>query len=632
MYYRLGNISCSYKDKVVFDSVTIEIKDKEKIALLGRNGCGKSTLFKAIVKEIEYEEGSGDDSFGEIKQGDPKIGYLSQHIFDDLSISLLDEIKSHFKQIFDIENRLNIALEKMQLCPSENNIESYYKIYDEFEFNGGFLLETEINIVLHGLGFKDEDKTRKLETFSGGEKTRIALLNLLLSKPDILLLDEPTNNLDIESIEWLENYLKNYPKAVVVISHDRMFIDRVCSKIYEIEWGESKVYHGNYSHFIKLKKEQYLKQEKDHSLQKKEINRLQRIVDRFLYKPTKSKLAKSVRKKIEKMELIKNPNPFNDKSFKGECLVKHKSAEEVLVCDNLKIGYNSQNVLADLSFKLLRGQKLGIIGPNGTGKSSFIKTILGLNKSLGGRFFFGDRVEVSYFDQNITDFDPKLSIFEAFSNEFPEYTPQEVRNALGSFQISGDDVFKSISELSGGEKVRFALCKVLKARPNLLILDEPTNHVDIIGKETLETILKNYDGTLIIVSHDRYMINSICDSLLVFDKQGAKYIASSYNEYYEKLNEPKKIIKENKKVIKKEEIKLPKKSYKNKITNIENEIKDLEEVLVNLKDRFNDEDIVSSYIELNKLEKDIRQIEEELTNLYNKWEDYINKEDELDNY
>jgi ATP-binding cassette subfamily F protein 3 len=632
MFYRINNASLSYGADVVLDRIDFEIHANDKIGLIGRNGCGKTTLLKGIIGELEFDEGVGDEPLSVIKVDNPSFGYLQQMVFSNENITLREEIENIFSNIYDVAHQLENARLKMEKEPSEDNVKFYSSLFDKFQFIGGFTLDKEFNIVLKGMGFDEKDQYKLLKDFSGGEKTRIALIELLLQKPDILLLDEPTNNLDIKSIEWLENYLINYPKALVIVSHDRMFMDRICNVIYEIEWGEMHRYNGNYSSFVDQKKQIYDKQEKDHNYQKKELARLQYIVDRFLYKPTKSKLAKSVRNKIEHTKLISAPNPYDNRSFKAQCKPAHRSSEKVLVASELLIGYERNHILQKINLNLIRGKHLGIIGPNGTGKSTFIKTIIGELPSLGGKLFWGDMVEYGYFDQSMSDTRGSMSVYDAFAQDFPSYKPQEIRNALGAFRISGDDVFKKVSELSGGEKVRFLLCKILKTRPNLLILDEPSNHVDIIGKETLESILKNYEGTIIIVSHDRYLINSTCNAILDFENNGVTYYDMTYEEYEEKVlnNHIKKPIIKLKKETKKEDQKpiLIKKNNKRQIEHLANQIDDLQEQLVDLKKGFNDESLDSDYQECCRLSNDIDKIEEKINQLTEQWEKLIEDDNE----
>ena len=347
-------------------------------------------------------------------------------------------------------------------------------------------------------------------------------------------MDEPTNHLDVTTIEWLEGYLKNYPKAVVVVSHDRMFLDNVVDVVYEIEYGVSKRYPGNYTAFVNRKRENYEKQMKDHLAQQKEIERLQALVERFKNKPTKVSMARSKQKAIEHMEIIEAPDKYDNKTFHANFQPEKETGNDVLLVTNLRIGYDHE--LSTVSLDLKKGEKLGILGGNGLGKSTFLKTIVGKIPALSGEYRYGTNVEIGYFDQQMAMYTSNKTVIDDFWDEFPNLTETEVRNALGAFMFSGDDVFKNISMLSGGEKVRLALCKILKRRPNVLILDEPTNHMDIVGKETLESMLKDFKGTLIFVSHDRYFVKKVADRLLVFEDQTTHLYQFGYEEYQEKLD------------------------------------------------------------------------------------------------
>lgn len=405
---------------------------------------------------------------------------------------------------------------------------------DRFDFMGGYTYKKEYETAIRKFGFSEEDKQKSLSEFSGGQRTKIALIKLLLSKPDILLLDEPTNHLDVQTIEWLEDYLKSYKKSVVIVSHDRMFLDKIVNVVYEIEYGVTTRYPGNFTDFTRRKRENYEKQLKDHEAQRKEIDRLNRIVERFKYKPTKAAMAFSKMKQIEHMQIIDAPNKYDLKTFHADFQPKDESVKNVFKATDLSVGYSPETPLASLNFELFRGEKLGVIGANGTGKSTLLKTLIGKLSPLSGRLSYGLRVQTGYFDQQMAQVTSPKTVLDYFWDEFPGLNQTEARNALGAFQFSGDDVFKTVDNLSGGEKVRLALCKILKRRPNLLILDEPTNHMDIVGKETLENMLSAYEGTLIFVSHDRYFVNKLADRLIVFGQNGAEFLPYGYTEYEEK--------------------------------------------------------------------------------------------------
>lgn len=534
MLYQINNGAVAFGDDVILHSIDFEIRNTEKIAIVGRNGCGKTTLLKLISGEVEMEKLDSDESAFIAKAGNPEIGYLKQIAFDDPDVTLEQEVRKCFVKMDERKAELARAAAELEHDYSDEKVARYTAMEEAFKDDGGYYYEKEYEVMIRKFGFSDDERKKPIRDFSGGQQTKIAFIKLLLSKPDILLLDEPTNHLDVTTIEWLEGYLKSYPKAVVVVSHDRMFLDNVVDVVYEIEYGTARRYPGNYTNFIARKKENYDKQMKDHIAQQKEIERLQRMVTRFKGKPTKTSMAQSKQKAIDRMVIIEAPDKYDNKTFHANFQPEKETGNDVLYTSELAIGYD--HPLSVVSLDLKRGEKLGILGGNGLGKSTFLKTIVGKIPALSGEYRFGTNVQIGYFDQQMAMYTSNKTVLDDFWDEYPNLTETEARNALGAFLFSGEDVFKNVNMLSGGEKVRLALCKILKTRPNVLVLDEPTNHMDIVGKETLESMLKDYKGTLIFVSHDRYFVKKVATQLLVFEDGTTNLYQFGYEQYQEKLD------------------------------------------------------------------------------------------------
>lgn len=534
MLYQISNGAVAFGDDVILHSIDFEIRNTEKIAIVGRNGCGKTTLLKLISGEVEMEKLDSDESAFIAKAGNPEIGYLKQIAFDDPDVTLEQEVRKCFVKMDERKAELARSAAELEHDYSDEKVARYTAMEEAFKDDGGYYYEKEYEVMIRKFGFSDDERKKPIRDFSGGQQTKIAFIKLLLSKPDILLLDEPTNHLDVTTIEWLEGYLKSYPKAVVVVSHDRMFLDNVVDVVYEIEYGTARRYPGNYTNFIARKKENYDKQMKDHIAQQKEIERLQRMVTRFKGKPTKTSMAQSKQKAIDRMVIIEAPDKYDNKTFHANFQPEKETGNDVLYTSELAIGYD--HPLSVVSLDLKRGEKLGILGGNGLGKSTFLKTIVGKIPALSGEYRFGTNVQIGYFDQQMAMYTSNKTVLDDFWDEYPNLTETEARNALGAFLFSGEDVFKNVNMLSGGEKVRLALCKILKTRPNVLVLDEPTNHMDIVGKETLESMLKDYKGTLIFVSHDRYFVKKVATQLLVFEDGTTNLYQFGYEQYQEKLD------------------------------------------------------------------------------------------------
>ncbi len=620
MYYKISNGSVTLGANTILEDINFYVKDNDKIGIVGRNGCGKTTLLKAITNE--YTLSSGYDDLKIESSNDFKIGYVKQNITDNLNMKMIDYIKESYSDILEIENKLNSLEQKLSNSYSEQVLNKYNDLQNEYIYKGGNTYKKEYEIALKRFGFTDIDKEKLLNEFSGGQLTKLSLIRLLLSKPDLLILDEPTNHLDINSIEWLENYLKNYKKSIILVSHDRMFLDNICNVIYDIEYGELKRYVGNYSSFVKQKEQDYEKQLKDYEYQQKEIKRLQYIADRFRYKPTKAKMAMSKLKQIEKMVKIDKPNKSNTKTFKINLKTEENSYRDVLKVKNLSIGYDKE--LCKLSFNLERQDKLGIIGENGIGKSTLIKTLTGLIPPLSGKYIYGDRVNIGYFSQNFENLDNNNTVYEEIDKAYPSMTPNEIRTLLGSFEFTGEDVFKKINDLSGGEKVKLSLCKILNNKPNLLILDEPTNHLDIISKDTIEKILTNYNGTIIMVSHDRYLINNVCNKLLVFENNEAKLYNYGYKEYLEKRKVDIPILKEE---LKNKKNKVINNSIDNtsKLNKIMKEIELLDNDLKKLNNKLLEKEVYMNVVKAKEIEQEILNITNKIEEKTNEWESLANK-------
>ncbi len=604
----------------ILDDVNFEISDNSRIALVGRNGCGKTTLLKLISGEYTLNPPQGKENPSFTVSGKPKIGTLSQMTFSNESIPLVLEIRSAYTDILKLKSDLEDAQHKMETNQSDENIKRYTSLLDVFTNMGGFYFEKEYEAAIKKFGFSDQEKLKPVSDFSGGQRTKIAFLKLLLSKPDILLLDEPTNHLDIEAITWLEDYLKNYKKAFVVVSHDRMFLDNVVNCVYEIEYGKTEKYVGNYTDFTLLKKQRREQQLREYEAQQKEIAHLEGLVERFRYKATKAAMAQSKIKQLERMEIIEAPEKQNNRTFHASFTPEDLGVKDVLSVTNLEIGYNTS--LSTLSLEVKRGDRIGIIGGNGLGKSTFIKTIVGALPPLSGEYRFGARINIGYFEQQMAQYMSNDTVLEDFRKVYPDLNDYEARSALGAFMFSGEDVFKTVSMLSGGEKVRLAICKLLMKKPNLLILDEPTNHLDIVGKETLEDMLKDFTGTIIFVSHDRYFIKKIAKSILCFEKDGVKHFPFGYEQYLESQKESITETKNQKPKVKKGFTTPGKERSKKEraLKKAENNIAVIEEKLENLKAELLSDENQSDYVKLSLLQEEINNLEAQLDAALDDWE------------
>lgn len=539
MRIRISHANVQFGGDVILQDINFEVRDNEKIAIVGRNGCGKTTLLKLIAYDIGMSNIDSDEECGYETAGRQEIGFLRQINFTDTGITVEDEIKKVFEPIFECERRMRELEENMKSSDDASILREYAAIQSKMESLHGYTWKQDMETIFQRFGFKLSDLKRPIGSFSGGQQTKVAFIKLLLTRPDIMLLDEPTNHLDMPTIEWLEGYLKTYDRAVVIVSHDRMFLDKVADVTYEIEYHHIKRYAGNYTAFMKRKEEDLIKQEKDYEEQQKEIKRLTEWIEKWKNTPTKVAATHSKRMAIEHMVKIEKPRRFDTKAFHARYIPRIESYTNVINAKNLEIGYDK--VLSTVTFLLQKKERLAVIGENGKGKSTLLKTLVGEIPALGGEFKFGQNVEWGYFDQHkavMERFDPEQTVLDNFWEAYPDYLREEVRSALGGFLFSGEEVEKKMGQLSGGEKVRLALCKMLQTRPNLLILDEPTNHMDIVGKDALEKMLNEYEGTVLFVSHDRYFISRVATGILEFSseesiKGNVKQYKMSYELYLE---------------------------------------------------------------------------------------------------
>lgn len=625
MQIAIKNAAVDLSGERILESVDIEINTNSRIAVVGRNGCGKTTLLRLLSGELTNARREVEGASFAVS-GNPVIGKLEQMSFRDNSVTLVEAVRSAYSEILEMKSRLDGYLEQMQTSEDEELIKEYTALLERFTNAGGFYFEKEYEAAIKRFGFTEEDKMRSVSELSGGQRTKVAFLRLLLSKPDLLLLDEPTNHLDVDAVTWLEEYLRDYKKAFVVVSHDRMFLDRTVNEVYEIEHGKTERYVGNYTEFTKQKKLLRAQQEKAYIAQQKEIKHLNDVAERFRYKATKAAMAQSKLKQIDRMEKIDAPDSYDNRTFHATLEPSVTSAKQVLTVDNLKIGYTDE--LSTVSFSLIRGERIGIIGGNGLGKSTLLKTLVGAIPPLGGNFTFGALVNVGYFDQQMAQYTSSMTVFDDYQSAFPHLNDFETRSALGAFLFSGEDVFKTVDMLSGGERVRLALCKLFAKKPNLLILDEPTNHMDILSKETLEDILAQYTGTLIFVSHDRYFVKKLSEKLLVFENGTAELYDCDYDKYEElaaQKRQAAEIPTETESISRpvKKTFTTPgkeKRKRENAIKKAENKIAELEEKIEEIKAQLENPENACDYVLLEQLQTDMDLLEEQLLEAMTEWE------------
>lgn len=607
---RINNLNKTFGGNVLFDNISLEINSNEKVALIGRNGVGKTTLIKMILNEITPDSGE----IFIFRQA--KVGYLSQKIIESTDNTLIEECLIPFKDIVKIENELHELALSLETDHSELALKKYSDKEHEFLINGGYDYLTKIDMLLTKFGFKKEEYDRVIESFSGGEKTRIAFAKLLMLEPDLLILDEPTNHMDIEIIEWLEDYLKSYRGAVLIITHDKYFINKVVRKIYEIDNQSIEVYHGNYDEYETEKLNRYDLLVKKYEKQQKQIAHLQSFVDRFRYKATKAKSAQDRIKKLNRIERIELPNRSSNHlniNFK----TKRPTNAFILEMNNLSIGYDKP-LISDINMKMRGFEKIGIIGNNGTGKTTLIKTILGEIQPLSGDYQFLKEMKVGYFDQNLSNFNPELTLIETIHGIYPQKTLYDVRSDLAKVEFTGEDVFKRVKVLSGGELVKLQILLLMLERPDILVLDEPTNHLDIDSKNVIEDIFEEYDGPIIFISHDRYFINKVASKIIKLDTEMHIY-EGNYEEYLHYLQKhyPKVEKIKTKTNNSNENKEKSKKKLLVDIEKLEKELQDLHQSLFS-SDIYND---VEKY---RNQEQIIKDKEAELENLYIRVEELNN--------
>ncbi len=615
MLYQVSKAAKYYGAETVFEDVQFEIRGTEKISIVGRNGCGKTTFLRCMCGEESFDKGTVSRQNGSV------IGYLAQKVLEHDERTVEEELMLIYQPVFDLQSRMNELEEQMLTDAGERVLSQYAELQEQFEAMNGYGWEAEMKTVFTRFGFTNADLKRRIGEFSGGQKTRIAFVRLLLSKPDVLLLDEPTNHLDMEMIEWLEGYIKAYPKAVVIVSHDRMFLDHVVDVVYDLEYGKMTRYVGNYTSYAEQKKNSIERQMAAYERQRKDIERLEALIEKFRYKKNKAAFAQSKIKYLDRMERIDTVKA-DDRTFHARFTPAVKGGEKVLETEKLKIGYD--HVLTEVTMQMKRGDRIAIIGPNGTGKSTFVKTLMNIIPPLGGSYLYGHQIETGYFDQQLAQFSSGKTVLEELWDRYPDLDRTTIRTTLGQFLFSADDVFKTVDVLSGGEKVRLSLAGLLLQHSNFLILDEPTNHLDIPGKEALEDALKGFTGTILFVSHDRYFISRLATSLLVFENGTAEYIPLTYAEYAEKKElEQTAAAEEEKKEKTSEDTRrqMSPDSLRREIARIEKEITDKEEELEYHRSLRFEEEYYQDYQKMNALDEKIDDIHNELAHLYERWEE-----------
>ncbi|MEG9299003.1 ABC-F family ATP-binding cassette domain-containing protein [Mangrovibacillus sp. Mu-81] len=622
--------------ETILSNIKLEIQTRDRVALVGRNGAGKSTLLKIIAGHLSYDA-------GEITK--PKgvtIGYLAQNTGLESGLSIWAEMLTVFEDLIAQEKQLR-ALEKQMADPSVYENEELYqrvlKEYDElqvsFKESGGYQYEADIRSVLHGLNFADFDYETKISTLSGGQKTRLALGKLLLTNPDILILDEPTNHLDIATLSWLETYLQSYEGAVLIVSHDRYFLDNVVNQVYEISRKRSKKFLGNYSKYLQQKAEDYEKDLKLFERQQQEVAKLEDFIQRNIARASTTKMAQSRRKKLERMDLMDRPSG-DEKSATFSFQIDRQSGNDVLKVNDLSIGYdNVEEISRHIDFSVKKGDSIALVGPNGIGKSTLLKTLVNKLAPLSGDYKFGSNVSISYYDQEQAELSSNKAVLNELWDEYPLRNEKDIRTVLGNFLFSGEDVLKPVSTLSGGEKARLALSKMMMEKGNVLILDEPTNHLDLDSKEVLENALIDYPGTILFVSHDRYFINRIATKVLELSKNGSTEYLGDYNYYMEKLQEQEELAaleltekgqpaaasstqqKQSHKIDK--EAKKLERQRKRRVEDIEAQMEILEAVIEEQEELLCDPNIFQDHEKVQDINNKLNASKEELDELLEEW-------------
>ncbi|MHC1682074.1 MAG: ribosomal protection-like ABC-F family protein [Clostridiaceae bacterium] len=628
------NIKKSYGIDIILENATFSVNEGEKVGLIGANGAGKSTLFKIITGQLDYDEGELFIDKSKV------VGYLSQHLSLESNNTIYDEVISVFKNLTDIELKLKSLEEKLNEEYDHENpdyhdklIKDFTTLNDVYTNNGGFTFRGEISRVLKGLGFLENDYDKSISILSGGQKTRVALCKLLLIKPDILLLDEPTNHLDLDAIQWLEEYLKQYKGSMVIISHDRFFLDAITNKTMEVIQGNVQIYNGNYTASIELKKKVYEEQLKAFNLQQSEIKRQEEIIKKYKqFNREKSiKAAESRQKALDRIERIKSPLK-DGKSARITFETEIKSGNDVLYIENLSKSFETKELFRNLNMDIKRGEKTALIGENGRGKSTLFNIILDkVNKDSGVKVL-GKNVFPGYYDQEQSNLNDEKAIIDEVWDDFPELTTTEVRTALAAFLFTGDDVFKIVGTLSGGEKCRINLLKLMLSQSNFLLLDEPTNHLDIVSREALEDALLGYDGTILVISHDRYFLNKVVSKIIELCEVDSKEYLGNYSYYLEKKSNPKRFEEEienegktktqitaEKK--KKKGLEKATKEKKLKLKTIEKEISETETLIEKLQEELCKEEVYSISEKVIEVNNSIKNYNETLETLYEQWEE-----------
>ena len=609
MILQVRNAYKSFGSQDVFQDLNLLIKRHEKVAIIGANGAGKTTLLRVFSNEESLD--SGDVFF----RSNTKMGFLDQIQIVDDSVLVKDFFNDVFTDVFELKKRLEEVEKRMVDDHSDEILKTFDRIQTEFIAKGGYTYETDIQTMMTQFNFSVADLNRPINTFSGGQITRLSFIRLLLSKPDILFLDEPTNHLDISTIEWLEGYLASYDGAVVLVSHDRLFLDRVCNTLIELEDGIATRYEANYTNYLKLKETSIAKHNVKVANQKKEIERLEALIEKYRYKKSKAAFAQSKIKYLDRMDKLEEKGD-KKREFKANFKAQIRGGKEVLVMDELSVGYDKP--LLEISQTIERGRRFAIVGENGSGKSTLLKTIAGRLPKLSGEMLLGHQIHMGYFDQQLLDFSMSKTVLEEIWDDFPQLDHTEIRTALGRFLFKGEDVFKSVGVLSGGERVRLSLIKLMLSQDNFLVLDEPTNHLDIQGKEALENALTSYDGTMLFVSHDRYFIDKIATDILVLEDGKITHTQKSMTEV---INEEKTVAKEIKKSSKEDFVNY--KRLQRTAKKLEEELLLLyEELELHRESRF-DPDIYHDFEKMNEVNEVIDAIHNDIKSKESDWTNIV---------